>query len=115
MGQVMNECSSVEMFEFVYVRTHALKTAICSQIRALNRLLFLEVKSQVVQRCTALNTRYSEISARLLIKPDTSEQLVQLQQFVDDAPAELTEMANKFHGPGTHALHAPHRVCLLAY
>ena len=89
------------MFEFVYVRTQALKAAICSQIRALNRLLFLEVKAQVVQRCTALNSRYSEISSRLLIKPDTSEQLVGLQKFVDDVPAELTEMANKFHGPGT--------------
>ena len=51
-------------------------------------------------RCVALNTRYSEISARLLIKPDTSEQLVELQQFVDVVPTELTDMQNKFHGPG---------------
>lgn len=53
-----------------------------------------------MSRCTALNTRYSEISARLLIKPDTSEQLVELQTFVDEVPTELTDMHNKFHGPG---------------
>lgn len=45
--QVEAECSSVEMFELVYVRTQALKTSIISQIRALNRLLYLEVKAQV--------------------------------------------------------------------
>jgi hypothetical protein len=63
-----------------------------------------------MSRCTALNARYSEISARLLIKPDTSEQLVELQVFVDEVPTELTDMQNKFHGPGGSAL--PHSCCL---
>jgi hypothetical protein len=99
--QVEEEAAAVEVFEFVYVRTHILKNAICSQIRALNRLIFIEVKSQVMSRCTALNSRYSEISARLLTKPDSSEQLVELQKFVDDLPTELLDMQNKFHGPGT--------------
>ena len=91
-------CGDLEVFSMVAVHTVVFKADIRKQAQALASMIIGKVLADLVATCAALNARYQQISAILQRRPETSEDLVQLNQFWGDVTVELKEMEARFHG-----------------
>ena len=90
--------NNVEITRFALVNLHSFKRELCAQLHSLAGILMAQIKYDMLTKCRELNSRYEEILNTLAEVPQTSEDLVALQRFVDNLESELNAMKNTFYG-----------------